>query len=87
MGVVQAVDTSQSELALLVQTLVNKQEADKDKFWMMLQQQKIDNQAMMQQQKADRQVMFEQQRAMIEQQKTESLANINVLAENIKACI
>ena len=65
MSVAQAVNISLSELALLVQTLVNKQEVDKDKFWM----------------------MFEQQRAMIEQQKAKSLANINVLADNIKACI
>ena len=36
-SVAQAVDTSQSELILLVQTLVNKQEADKDKFWMMFE--------------------------------------------------
>ena len=42
---------------------------------------------MLQQQKADSQVMLEQQRAMIEQQKAESLANINVLAESIKACM
>ena len=41
---------------------------------------------MLQEQKADSQVIFEQQRAMIEQQKAESLANINVLAEIIKTC-